>query len=528
MHFTKLAVLVAAYVPAVLSSTLPQGFTLKRQEASSSFALDADNEPLTFTYLTSSPDDTNWIAVWPVGDGPVDGESSTASLTWDYTPGEEGSVQLSIEELEPGTYEAFFLAEDGYEELAKPIEVVWEGLPADLYFPVEATTLHNARQGEEYEARIDGWVLGKGNAVSIAFEKVSGDEWIEVSSVGTISGIPGKGCADISTAEITATAENGSTATIKVTISVRKPSNKLIEDLSVMSYNTWQGGSNVKNYHAKQLRFLLSINVDIIGLQEAASGNHTIRLGEALGWHYWQSNRSVGILSRYPFVETYGELDPVEIPANDNEASPGGGVRINLNGDSDELVEVNFWSVHLNAYPYGPYHFCDDNQTEQFVLDNETFAGRTPQMASTLAALQSQIGESDDVPVLLVGDFNAPSQLDWTDALAEEHCGIGGNFGWPTSTLPIAAGLIDSFRVANPDPVTAKCESWSPIYPRREGETGVDEPQDRIDFVYGLGGLEVVGSECVAAEGRLEPVPRHRDNEWTSDHLAVLTRYRMT
>lgn len=529
MYLTALALLLGACVPATICSSLPPTFKLreKRQDASSAFSLDSDAAPLTFTYSTDSPDDTNWIGLWPAGSGPSDGEASdVASVSWEYAPDEEGVVRLDVEELEPGVYEAFFLAEDGYEALAEAVEVEFEGLPAELYFPVSEATLRNARVGERYEAFIGGLVLGKGNA-TVVFGKVGGDDWIAVSAEGTVSGTPGRGCVGDSTVEVVATADNGSTATIRIVVPVRRRGEALVETLAVMSYNTWQGGSNVNGYHEKQLRFILESGVDVIGLQEAASGNHTIRLGKALGWDYWQSNRSVGIISRYPFVEEYGELAPVEIPATDDEASPGGGVRINLNGQSKEVVEVNFWNVHLNAYPYGPYHFCDDNQTEQFVLDNETFAGRTPQTAGTLEAMSGQIDAAQEIPVILTGDFNAPSYLDWTDALREKNCGIGGNFPWPASTLPAEAGLVDSFRVAHPDPVLEQCLSWSPIYPFRDGSTGVPEPQDRIDFVYATESLQVLGSECVAA-GNPQPVPDHEDNQWTSDHLAVLTHYRLS
>jgi endonuclease/exonuclease/phosphatase family metal-dependent hydrolase len=525
MQFPALAILLAACLPAAVCSSLPASFKLKRQGASSSFSLDTYAEPLTFTYSTDSPDDTNWIGLWLPGNGPVDGEAGEPSVSWEYTPDEEGTVVLSVIDLEPGTYEALFLAQDGYEQLAEPIEVVFEGLPANLHFPVEEATLHNARQGEAYEAHIGGLVLGRGNS-TVSFEKSSGDDWILVSSEGTVTGTPNQNCPSSSTIEVKAIADNGSFATIQITIPVRRRGETLVEDLAVMSYNTWQGGSQVNNYHEKQLRFILESGVDIIGLQEAAAGNHTTRLGQALGWDYWQSNRSVGIISRYPFNEEYGNLAAVDIVANNNTASPGGGVRINLNGASEVVKELNFWSVHLNAYPYGPYHFCFENETEQFTLNNETFAGRTPQTESTLAAIEGQIAESSSVPVVLVGDFNAPSHLDWTDALREKNCGIGGNFPWPTSILPTEAGLLDSFRVAHPDPVLEQCLSWSPIYPFNEGSTGPPEPQDRIDFVYGTKELKVLESECLA-EGNPKPVPDHEDNEWTSDHLAVLTHYRL-
>jgi exonuclease III len=134
------------------------------------------------------------------------------------------------------------------------------------------------------------------------------------------------------------------------------------------------------------------------------------------------------------------------------------------------------------------------------------------------------LANSDNVPVLLTGDMNAPSHLDYVEGLREKNCGIA-DFGWPTSVMPQQAGLIDSYRVVYPDPVAVQGTTWSPIYPLSEGETGEPEPQDRIDFIYATKQLEVVNSETKVV-GKPKSPPDEADNEWTSDHAAMLTRYK--
>lgn len=388
-------------------------------------------EPLTFAYSTSEANETNWIGIWHrSGGGPVDEEQDEPSLTWDYAPEEDGTLQLPVDDLEPGEYTAFFLAQDGYEWLAEPVDLIFEGLPANLSFPTNNATLHNARQLEEYSARIDGLLLGQGRS-TVTFAKSGGDAWVEVSSNGVISGTPDESSSETAQIEILATADNDSNATIHISIPVRSTDEKLVDTLAVMSYNMWSGGANVNKYHEKQLRFILESNVDVIGLQEAASGNHTRRLGEALGWDYWQSNWSVGVVSRYPIVQEYGSVNV------------SGGVRISLNGNGP-LSEVNLWNSHLGSDPYGPYDFCFFNMTDDEVLENEASAGRVPQMTELLDAIQAQLANSANIPVILTGDMNAPSHLDWIDALKEQHCGIG-DFPWPTSVLPTEAGFLDSY-----------------------------------------------------------------------------------
>lgn len=382
----------------------------------------------------------------------------------------------------------------------------------DISFPVQRATLKNARVGEQFQAEVAGLVIGQGNATA-QFEKTGGASWVQVSDEGVILGTPGdigEGAVEV---DIQATSGASSTATIRLTIPVRGAGQALVEQLAIMSYNLWQGGANVNNYHEKQLRFILESGADVIGLQESVDGDHAARLARALGWEVSQTNRSAAIISRYPVVEEY---DQVRVSR---------GVRINLNGESEDTKQINFWNSHLTAYPYGPYGFCFDSASAEIVLQTEAESGRTPEMAALIEAIGSQLASAGNVPVLLTGDTNAPSHLDWVEGLREKNCGVA-DFDWPTSILPAQAGLIDSYRVAHPDPVAEQGTTWSPLYPFNEGTTGEPEPQDRIDFVYATAQLEVISSETLLVR-EPQPVPNAEDNEWTSDHRAVLTLFRL-
>lgn len=522
MKFANTLGTILAAVASVSSAPTPEqqyrNVAARQQEDTvyGNLTLDATAERFTFKYATSDPFSTNWIALYPAaGGGPVNQEYVSPSTVWGYAPETDGSVYLSTEALQPGDYQVYFLARDGYRWLAEPIIVTLSAPPAELKFPVETATLHNARQWDAYDAQVGGLLFGKGDS-AVTFEKVDGDEWISVSGDGTLSGTPGILNRDESMVTVRATADNGSAATMKLMIPVRKAWQSLVQDLRVMAFNLWHGGTRVNNFQEKQLRFILDSGADVIALQEA-SGSHGQRLGQALGWSYFQGTGSVAVISRYPIVERYGEI------------SASGGVRINVNGNrrlSLSPTEINVWSVHLGYTPYGPYDFCFDNMTKEEVLEREAQSGRTPQITAILEGVQAQLRNAKRVPVVLAGDFNAPSHLDWVPALAQKNCGVD-SFDWPTSTLPTARGLIDSFRVANPDPVAVQATTWSPLYPRHNGDSGREEPQDRIDFVYHTRErLRVLGSKAMVV-GNPRPYPKHADNEWTTDHAAVLTHYRL-
>ncbi|WP_433423937.1 endonuclease/exonuclease/phosphatase family protein [Microtetraspora malaysiensis] len=163
------------------------------------------------------------------------------------------------------------------------------------------------------------------------------------------------------------------------------------------------------------------------------------------------------------------------------------------------------------------------------LLARESESKRTEQIQRVMSAMSGDLAASGRTPVLLTGDFNAPSHLDWTPAT--KRCGYD-SVPWPTSVAPEQAGMKDSYRVAHPDPVAAPGITWSPIYTTFTGgyghdaHTGEPEPQDRIDFVHYKGDIEVTSSEAVV-EGAPAPIPNHQDNAWTSDHAAVLTTFAM-
>ncbi|WP_017612327.1 endonuclease/exonuclease/phosphatase family protein [Nocardiopsis salina] len=422
---------------------------------------------------------------------------------------------MRVRFLIPAAVAALFLNVGAHPLSAEPRDTPAPDGP--LSFPVDEATLHNARQGQDYGAELGGLLSGGDRETE--FSKVDGDDWIQVSPDGALSGTPqdpaeggppseGSGPGGSSAgATVEATAADGSSARLEVDIPVRGHDEPLVEELGVMSFNTWHGGTQVDGHHEKQVRFLLESGADVVGLQETA-GEHAERLAEALGWYHWQGSDSLGVISRYPIAEEYGEVNA------------SGGVRIELDGEESQ---VNLWNVHLGYTPYGPYDFCFDGMDVEEVLDREAESGRTPEITDTLDAMSDQVEQADDVPVLLVGDFNAPSHLDWTEELREENCGYA-DVPWPTSTLPAEAGFTDSYRVARPDPAEEPGHTWSPLFPYHEGSTGPEEPQDRIDFVYHAGDLTVRDSHDLVV-GDPAPSPDHEDNEWTSDHAAVLTTY---
>ncbi|MFJ3900183.1 HAD-IA family hydrolase [Streptomyces sp. NPDC090025] len=278
--------------------------------------------------------------------------------------------------------------------------------------------------------------------------------------------------------------------------------------LRVMSWNLWLGGAFVDDHRAKQLAAIRASGADVVGLQETG-GTATKELADALGWHHHTAGENLGILSRHPIVARFGDPEVGFYGA--------AGVRIRLGGpETPGAREVDVWTAHLHYTPYGPYEAdLDGLAAAELVAHEEVRRGQLADALDRIAAASATGGDGVR-PVVLVGDFNAPSHLDRTDV------------PWPVSLAAEAAGLRDSYREAHPDPVRAPGHTWSPVHPVHPEEgahAGRPEPQDRIDYVLHDGrGLRVLDSRTLVL-GTPTPWPDVAANTWPSDHAAVVTTF---
>lgn len=442
--------------------------------------------PSVFEHSTPRSDASDWAGACSTDlDAPVDSKSVGPSLA---------ASGASAANLQLGTHLA-----------SLPANGKRNGQVGAMAFVVDEFTTHNAREGDRFEAKVNGLLENQVETSTTFVKAASADDkeggWAQVAADGTLSGTPDS--AGETRVTVEATSPNGSKARLQVKIPVRDKGAPMVDKLGMLSFNVWEAGKNVNDAYCKQLRYISGTGVDIVGFQES-NGGYATRLGQALGWHAWQE-RDVGIISRYPIAKVLGETDVA------------GGVLVALDGEQRRVV---VWNVHLGYTPYGPYDFCFDKMSVDRVLQREADSGRTPQIVDVMRRMKGQIADADRVPVVLTGDFNVPSHLDWTEATRAAHCGVGA-VPWPTSEEPTKAGLRDSFREVHEDPRETPGITWSPIFLDNKGRP---EPLDRIDFIYHKG-LETV-EYTTEVVGQPKPEPNHRDNEWTSDHATVKTVFR--
>ncbi|MDC8014548.1 endonuclease/exonuclease/phosphatase family protein [Tahibacter soli] len=470
-------------------------------------------DTITATYTTDQPGDLNWLGVYrQPGNGPVNGVYVGPSIVWTYAPTASGTKTLATSTLTPGRHVMYFLLNDGYVSTATPVEfdVVPRQTDTSLAFLAGAIAERNARVGDAYAGSVRGAARAPA-AATLTYAKNGGPAWLAVAANGDLSGTPGEADIGDNAFALTVSDGTGASASASLAIRVRAAGEPVVDTLRVMSFNAWQGGSRVDAARDKQRRIVFAQNADVVGIQEDAGTAQA--LATALGW----SHRTLGglaILSRYPIV---GEA----------RADFGGGpialgVRVRVAEAPPQEIVV--WTTQLAYSPYGPYDACFGGYQAADLVRRENESGRVAAIDATLAAMQPQIADRALTDVVLTGDFNAPSHLDWTEATSAQHCNAGA-VAWPATRAVENAGLADTYRAVHPDAAAQAGNTWSPIYPQHGGASGKDEPQDRIDYVFHAGDdWRAAASESVVI-GTPAAYPNVAANVWPSDHAAVVTTF---
>jgi endonuclease/exonuclease/phosphatase (EEP) superfamily protein YafD len=264
-------------------------------------------------------------------------------------------------------------------------------------------------------------------------------------------------------------------------------------DLRVLSFNIWRSGGRSLEQTIAAIR---ASRADVIGLQEC-NPQTALTIAGLLGCHVVHDDAGHAILSRFRI---------------------GGGVRRTKNewGGMGATIEtgtgpsgrVHLFDAHLHWTSYGPYHLAQGRAVSDVIAEERVI--RMPGLEELLTSMEPAILSGE--PTFLVGDFNAPSHLDYDGV------------PWPTSLACYERGLFDSYRVLHPDLRTYPGPfafdepgiTWSPI--------PTEEPHgifDRIDFVYYLAVSPTTPSSSIVLDARSGIDP------WPSDHRAVLSTFRI-
>jgi len=269
--------------------------------------------------------------------------------------------------------------------------------------------------------------------------------------------------------------------------------------LKVMEFNIEYGGTTVD--FAKVVEAVKAADPDVIGLEEAET--NTSRLAKAAGYPYWSN--AMQVVSRYPLLEppeTKGSYLYVQL-------QPGRCVALS--------------NVHLPSDEPGPQMIRRGKPVDEVLATEEKV--RLPYIQGQLEVLPPLAAQG--IPVFLLGDFNAPSHLDYTAEVVGKRDYVKYVVEWPVSMAVEAAGFIDSWRAVYPDPLESLGLTWWAARPKVDGwNPGPNAPQDRIDFIYSAGPAAATAAQLAGEQGGPEVTFGVRP--WPSDHRAVVSTFEVT
>ena len=266
-----------------------------------------------------------------------------------------------------------------------------------------------------------------------------------------------------------------------------------VDELKLLSWNIWHGGRHpgVEKGIQQVVDFIRDSGADVIAMQETYGSGPVI--ADRLGYYFYLRSSNLAVLSRYPIEETHDLYQPFRL----------GGVTLRLN----EHQRMNVFSLWIHYLPAWRRDASDPAATARSLIDGE-WKTRARELKEILDELQPFIDSSDKIPLIVGGDFNSPSTLDWTQATADWHNDLVVD--WPVSRQMLEAGFTDTYRAIHPDPTQYEThELWN------------DDAQRltyRIDYIYTHG----VGVTPLASR-----MMNTHHKTWASDHPAVLSTLKL-
>ncbi len=269
------------------------------------------------------------------------------------------------------------------------------------------------------------------------------------------------------------------------------------ESIRTMVWNIWHGGRRYGRHVGvnRVIETIKEAQPDVVGLIETYGSGEII--SDSLGYHFYLISSNLSIMSRFPIKETIRAFRPFNF----------GGAILDL-GDQKELAFLDTWLHYLPGYGT---NVVEQKMTAKELIKDEAKT-RHAEVVQILKEIKPILKNSDKVPVIMVGDFNCGSHLDWTEQTRDIHYGY--TVEWPVSLAMEKAGFEDSYRKIHINPLLDPGMTWTPRAATSSTKYGL---RDRIDYIYYQGKLQPQESKVVDYHPIMFP----------SDHAGVITVFEL-
>ena len=319
-------------------------------------------------------------------------------------------------------------------------------------------------------------------------------------------------------------------------------------EFTVLQWNIWQEGTMVPGGYDAIVDEIERLRPDFVTFSEVRNYHGTRfcdRIVASLrerGLEYYSFySYDSGLLSRYPITDS-----TTVFPENGDHGSiyrmvsEIGGREIAVY--TAHLDYLNDAYYNVRGYDGSTWEKIPIPQTVLEVLQVNDASQRDDAIREFIAAAGKDI-EAGRI-VILGGDFNEPSHLDWTWETKDLYDHNGLIIPWTVPLMLDNAGYIDTYREQFPDVLSHPGFTFpadNPLIPvERLTWTPDADERDRIDYIfyYPYSGLELLDVSVFGPRGSISNSQRVTEatsdpfieplGVWPTDHKGVLARFAVT
>ncbi|MEY8612554.1 endonuclease/exonuclease/phosphatase family protein [Parabacteroides segnis] len=308
-------------------------------------------------------------------------------------------------------------------------------------------------------------------------------------------------------------------------------------DLKIFQINIWNELSVVERGDTAFLNEINRLDPEIVLICEIRTNEFISSFAEELrkkGKNYYGvSHADVGILSKYEITESKALPDVQTVLK----------ACLNIKGEKVIVYSAHLDYTHYACYLPRGYDGVTWKKLDAPATDirNIEKANKESLRDEAIQAVIIDAKQEQGKLILLGGDFNEPSHLDWQKDTKDHWDHHGTIVNWDCSFMLSQAGFKDAYRTKYPNPLTHPGFT----YPANNTNTTLDkldwvpeaDGRDRIDFIYYkptvknlLKDVTIVGpaGSIVYNKRTQEPIEEHLITPlgvWPSDHRGILATF---
>lgn len=318
-------------------------------------------------------------------------------------------------------------------------------------------------------------------------------------------------------------------------------------DITMLQWNVWQEGTSVPGGYDAIVNEIVRLKPDFVTFSEVRNYHNTRfcdRIVESLAkrgeTYYSFYSDDTGVMSRYPIKDS-----TVVYPLHDDHGTVHRLVT-EINGQEFAIYTAHLDYLKDAYYNVRGYHGSTWQEipiptsvTEVLKFNDESF--RDDAIYAFIKQAKKDIAENRIV--MLGGDFNEPSHLDWIRETKDLYDHNGLIIPWTVTLALDNAGFVDTYRTLYPDVLKYPgftFPSDNPLIPvNRLTWTPKADERDRIDYIFyyphpriQLKSAIIFGpSKCALKKDRVESTSKDKFlkplDVWPTDHKGLLVKFRL-